>query len=60
MNVTIEKNKNSLWLPRTPSFVFEVGEDFLLQAQAGRHPPIYSIFMVAAWSIYLYLYTQMY
>ena len=37
-----------------------VGEDFPWQARAGRRLPISSIYMVAAWSIDLYLYTQMY
>ena len=60
MNVTIQKKKNSLSDFQGLLFVFEVGEDFLYQAQAGRHPPISSIYMVAALSIYLYLYTQMY
>ena len=60
MDVTIQKKKNSLSDFQGLLFVFEVGEDFLLQAQAGRHPPICSIYMVAALSIHLYLYTQMY
>ena len=60
MNGTIQKKKNSLSDFQGLLFVFEVSEDFLQQAQAGRHPPISSIYIVAALSIYLYLYTQMY
>ena len=48
MNVTIQKKKNSLSDFQGLLFVFEVGEDFLYQAQAGRHPPISFIYMVAA------------
>ena len=43
MNGTIQKKKNSLSDFQGLLFVFEVGKDFLLQAQAGRHPPISSI-----------------
>ena len=58
MNVTIQKKKNSLSDFQGLLFVFEVGEDFLQQAQAGRHPPISSIYMVAALSIPIPLHTN--
>ena len=60
MNGTIQKKKDSLSDFQGLLFVFEVGDDFCSRARAGRHPPISSIYLAAAWSIDLYLYTQMY
>ena len=60
MNGTIQKKKDSLSDFQGLLFVFEVGEDFLQQARAGHHSPISSIYLVVAWSIDLYPYTQMY
>ena len=62
MNVTIQKKKNSLSdFQGLLALSLKWVKIFCSRLKQGATPaPISSIYMVAAWSIYLYLYTQMY